>query len=103
MILSDLEDEEELLATTIDSIEDVVANKVPVETQFQKFVEEGARQGWPKKGKKYKHLNGRKYCRLSIYTSTPISDPNHIGRNSKDPLHKPSRHMQKCYAKNPKG
>ena len=31
LILSDLEDEEELLATTVDIIEDVVANKVSVE------------------------------------------------------------------------
>ena len=43
LILSDSEDEEELLATDVDIIEDVVANKVPVKTQFQKFVEAGAR------------------------------------------------------------
>ena len=43
LILSDLEDEEELLATTVDIIEDAVANKVSVEAQFKKFFEEGAR------------------------------------------------------------
>ena len=42
LILSDSEDEEELLATTIDIIEDAVANKVLVETQFKRFVEPGA-------------------------------------------------------------
>ena len=50
-ILSDSEEEEELLTTMVDIIEDVVANKVPVEKQFQKFVEAGARQGRPKKAK----------------------------------------------------
>ena len=51
MILSDSEDEEETLATMVDIIEYAVANKVPVEAQFKKFVESGARQGQPKKEK----------------------------------------------------
>ena len=51
MILSNSEDVEELLATAVDIIEDAVANKVLVETQFQKFVDVGARQGRPKKEK----------------------------------------------------
>ena len=45
LILSESEDEEELLATDVDIIEDVVANKVLVETQFKIFVEAGALQG----------------------------------------------------------
>ena len=35
----------------LDIIEDAAANKVPVETQFQKFVDVGAQQGRPKKAK----------------------------------------------------
>ena len=35
----------------LDIIEYAAANKVPVETQFQKFVEAGAQQGRPKKAK----------------------------------------------------
>ena len=40
LILSEeSEDEEELLATIVDILEDAVINKVSVETQFKKFVE----------------------------------------------------------------
>ena len=42
LILSESEDEEELVAIAVNIIEDVVANKVPVETQFKFFVELGA-------------------------------------------------------------
>ena len=41
LILSESEDEEELLVITVDIIEYSVANKVLVETQFQKFVKAG--------------------------------------------------------------
>ena len=51
IIAESSDDEEELGATAIDIIEDVVANKVPVETQFQRFVEVGALPGQPKKAK----------------------------------------------------
>ena len=37
--------EDELAATAVDIIEDAVANKIPVEAQFQKFVEARAQQG----------------------------------------------------------
>ena len=43
------DDDEELAATALDIIEYATANKVPVETQFQKFVEARAQQGRPKK------------------------------------------------------
>ena len=45
IIAKSLEDEEELAAMTIDIIEDATTNKVPVKTQFQRFVETGALQG----------------------------------------------------------
>ena len=45
IIVESLEDEYKLAATTVDIIEEAVANKVPVETQFKRFVETGARQG----------------------------------------------------------
>ena len=48
LILLESKDEEELLATIVDIIEDVVANKVSIKTQFKIFVEAGAQQGWPK-------------------------------------------------------
>ena len=51
LILSESEDEEELLATVVDIIEDTVANKVLVKTQFKIFVKVRALQGWPKKVK----------------------------------------------------
>ena len=51
LILSELEDEEKILVTIIDIIEDVIANKVSVETQFKRFVNAGAKQGTPKKVK----------------------------------------------------
>ena len=43
LILSQSKDDNELLSTAIDIIEDVVANKVLVETQFQRLGEAGAR------------------------------------------------------------
>ena len=52
LILADSsEDEEELAATTLDIIEDAAANKVPVKTQLQRFVDAGAQAGRPKKAK----------------------------------------------------
>ena len=39
IIVESLEDEEELAAMTLNIIEDSVANKVPVKTQFQRFVD----------------------------------------------------------------
>ena len=52
IILADSsEDEEELATTTLDIIEDAAANKVPVKTQLQRFVDAGAQVGRPKKAK----------------------------------------------------
>ena len=52
LILADSsDDEEELAATALHIIEDATANKVPVENQFQRFVEPGALPGRPKKAK----------------------------------------------------
>ena len=51
LIISESEDEEELLVTTVDIIEDATTNKVSVETQFKQFVEVGAKQAQPKKVK----------------------------------------------------
>ena len=51
IILESSDDDEELAATALDIIEDAAANKVPVETQFHKFVEARAQQGQPKKAK----------------------------------------------------
>ena len=45
------DDEEELLATAVDIVEDANTNKIPVETQFQRFLAAGAPEGRPKKGK----------------------------------------------------
>ena len=50
-MLSESEDEDELVATTIDIIEYTIENKVPIETQFRRFVESKAQQGQPKKVK----------------------------------------------------
>ena len=49
IIVESSDDEEELAATALDIIEDAAANKVLVETQFQRFVEVGALLGCPKK------------------------------------------------------
>ena len=49
IIAESSDDEEELAATALDIIEDATANKVPMETQFQIFVDAGALPGWPKK------------------------------------------------------
>ena len=51
IIVESSDDEEELGAMAIDIIEDAAANKVLVETQFQRFVEAGALPGRPKKAK----------------------------------------------------
>ena len=51
IIAESSDNEEELGATAIDIIEDAAANKVPVETQLQRFVEAGALPGRPKKAK----------------------------------------------------
>ena len=52
LILADSsEDKEELEAMALDIIENAVANKVLVETQFQRFVDAGAQEGRPKKAK----------------------------------------------------
>ena len=51
IVLSESEDEEEMLATAIDIIEDATTNKVSIETQFKWFVDVGAKQGRPKKVK----------------------------------------------------
>ena len=45
IIAKSSDDEDELAATTLDIIEDAAANKVPVENQFQRFVEAGAPEG----------------------------------------------------------
>ena len=51
IITESSDDEEELGAMAIDIIEDAVANKVSMETQFQRFVKVGALPGRPKKAK----------------------------------------------------
>ena len=52
LILADSSEyEEELAAMTLDIIEDAAANKVPVKTQLQRFVDAGAQVGRPKKAK----------------------------------------------------
>ena len=51
IITESSDDEEELGVIPIDIIEYSVANKVPLETQFQIFVEAGALPGQPKKSK----------------------------------------------------
>ena len=51
IILYELENKEELLATAVDIIEDAAANKILVETQFKRFVDAREKQGRPKKVK----------------------------------------------------
>ena len=51
IIPESLEDEEELASIACDIIEDVAANKVSMETQFQIFVKAGAQQGRSKRAK----------------------------------------------------
>ena len=51
IIVESLEDEEQLVATAYNIIEDDAANKISIETQFQRFVEVGALAGRPKKSK----------------------------------------------------
>ena len=45
------DDEEELVAAAVDVVEDAAANKVSVETQFQRYLDAGAPEGRPKKEK----------------------------------------------------
>ena len=45
IIAESSDDEEELEAAALDIIEDAVVSKVPVETQFQQFLEAGALEG----------------------------------------------------------
>ena len=49
IIVDSSNDDKELEATALDIIEDAATNKVPVETQFQCFVEVGSQEGRPKK------------------------------------------------------
>ena len=51
LILDSSDDDEELAATAVDIVEDARANKVSVETQFQRYIEAGAPEGRPKKDK----------------------------------------------------
>ena len=52
LVLADsTDDEEELAASALDIVEDARANKVTVETQFQRFIDAGAPEGPPKKAK----------------------------------------------------
>ena len=52
LVLADsTDDEEELAASALDIVEDAWANKVTVETQFQRFIDAGAPEGRPKKAK----------------------------------------------------
>ena len=51
LILSESEDEKDILATIVDIIEETAANKISVETQFKRFVDAKAKQGRPKKVK----------------------------------------------------
>ena len=52
IIAESSDDEEELAAAAFDIIEDATTNKLPVETQFQWFLEAGALERQPKKAKK---------------------------------------------------
>ena len=45
------DDEEELVAVAVDIVEDATANKVSVETQFQRYLDAGASEGRLKKAK----------------------------------------------------
>ena len=51
IITESSDDEEELIAAAVDIVEDAAANKVSVETQFQRFLEAGAPEGRPKNAK----------------------------------------------------
>ena len=52
LVLADsTDDDEELAAAALDIVEDARANKVTVETQFQRFIEARAPEGRPKKAK----------------------------------------------------
>ena len=52
LVLADsTDDDEELAAAALDIVEDARANKVTVETQFQRFIDAGAPEGRPKKAK----------------------------------------------------
>ena len=87
----------------VDITEDTAANKIPMEAQFQKFVEAGAQQGRPKKVKSTNTSTTEKCCWSSVDTPTPIPHQNDAEDTSKAPINKPGRHMQECYAGHPKG
>ena len=58
LILSEeSEDEEELLASVADILEDVALNKVSFEKQFKQFIESGVKQGRTKKVSGYPSQN----------------------------------------------
>ena len=69
LIMSESEDEEELLAIVVNIIEDAVANKISVETQFKRFVDARAKQGRSKK----------------VKTSNPVVDENIVDLVSTPP------------------
>ena len=51
LILDSSDDDEELVAMAVDIVEDARANKVSVETQFQRYIEAGTPEARPKKSK----------------------------------------------------
>ena len=57
LILSGSEDEEEILDTIVDIIEDTAANKISVDTQFKRFVDGGVKKREIKKGKNCNHFS----------------------------------------------
>ena len=70
IIAESLENEDELAAMAVDIIEDIVANKIPMEAQFQKFVEAGTQQG---RSKKVKSTNTSTAENVVDLVSTPPS------------------------------
>ena len=78
LILSESEDEEELLATIVDIIEYAAVNKITVETQFKRFVDAGVKQGRPKK----------------VKTTNPSVDENIVDLVSTPPLPSPTQITQ---------
>ena len=73
LILLESEDEEELLATIVDIIKDVAANKISVETQFKRFVDSRAKQGRPKKVKTTNPLVDEEI--VDLVSTPPLSSP----------------------------
>ena len=75
IILTDsIEDEKKLVAMVLDIIEDAIANKVPVETQFQRFVDTGAQVGRLKKAKTMKTPENV----VDIMSTPPLPSPTKI-------------------------